>query len=190
MNIIGLDHCFSSLHLARGNGLQSIQGDAYHLPFKDNMFSMVTMFHFLEHCANPHSILKEVQRVLKKEGCLLIQVPNTASWQAKILGNYWYGYDAPRHVVNYNIFSLEKLLSNENFFTKIKNKFMIRDDAGIITISLFPKLYHQQPTIEGIFLFISKILYIICSLIFVPLAFLENRAGHGGTIVLQCRKKQ
>lgn len=50
------------------------------LPFKNNEFEIVTMLAVLEHLENPLKILSEIQRVLKKDGLLILTTP---SWLAK-----------------------------------------------------------------------------------------------------------
>jgi len=46
------------------------------LPFKDNIFDLVTCSEVLEHIAEPKKALKEMYRVLKPGGRLLISTPN------------------------------------------------------------------------------------------------------------------
>ena len=52
---------------------------AYPLPFKDNEFDAVTSLANLEHLYNPEDTLKEVYRVLKPGGILLLTAPSTYS---------------------------------------------------------------------------------------------------------------
>ncbi len=49
--------------------------DGYTLPYKDESFNYVIMAEVLEHLATPEIVLKEVNRVLRKKGILLISVP-------------------------------------------------------------------------------------------------------------------
>lgn len=46
------------------------------LPFRDNTFDIVTFIEVIEHVQNPDQVLKEVQRVLKKDGILHITTAN------------------------------------------------------------------------------------------------------------------
>ncbi len=46
------------------------------IPYSDNTFDSITMFHVLEHLTNPSYALKEINRVLKKDGQAIIMVPN------------------------------------------------------------------------------------------------------------------
>jgi SAM-dependent methyltransferase len=51
-----------------------IKGDA--IPFSENTFSFVLTEHVLEHVPNPIKLLKEWQRVLKKDGHLFLFLPH------------------------------------------------------------------------------------------------------------------
>lgn len=46
------------------------------LPFENESFDVVTMLAILEHLSYPEDILKEIHRVLKKDGRLIITVPS------------------------------------------------------------------------------------------------------------------
>jgi len=48
------------------------------LPFNDSFFDAVTFIAILEHVIHPPSLLKEVRRVLRRGGELVILVPNDA----------------------------------------------------------------------------------------------------------------
>ncbi|MCM8787049.1 MAG: glycosyltransferase [Candidatus Omnitrophica bacterium] len=43
---------------------------------KDNFFDVVTLWHVLEHIGEPIKYLKEIKRILKKDGLLVIALPN------------------------------------------------------------------------------------------------------------------
>lgn len=50
--------------------------DGKKLPFKDNEFDVVTCIEVIEHVENPEHFLKEISRVLKKDGILHITTAN------------------------------------------------------------------------------------------------------------------
>ena len=50
------------------------------IPLNDNSVDLVTAFEVIEHLINPDNMLKEVFRVLKEGGHLLLSTPNLASW--------------------------------------------------------------------------------------------------------------
>jgi 2-polyprenyl-3-methyl-5-hydroxy-6-metoxy-1,4-benzoquinol methylase len=52
-------------------------GSPKHLPYENESFDVVTVLDVLEHLSNPVEVLGSVERVLKKNGIAIIQVPNT-----------------------------------------------------------------------------------------------------------------
>jgi len=69
-----------------------VAGDMHRLPFKREVFNTVAMCHVLEHTDKPIILLKEVKRVLKIGGKLIIAIPNAMAPMARIL-RFLLGYD-------------------------------------------------------------------------------------------------
>lgn len=78
-------------------------------------FDVVTLWDVLEHLYDPAATLREIHRILKDDGILLIRVPNLASWDARLFGRYWAGLDAPRHLYIYTPQTLTQLLRQNGF---------------------------------------------------------------------------
>jgi len=55
---------------------EGIFASAEEIPFKDNFFDVVSCIDVLEHVDNPEIVIKEINRVLKKDGGLILSVPN------------------------------------------------------------------------------------------------------------------
>jgi len=49
-------------------------------------FAGITMFHVLEHLPDPRAYLVAARELLAPDGRLVVQVPNAASWQFRLLG--------------------------------------------------------------------------------------------------------
>jgi len=45
-------------------------------PFKKNSFDIIEADHILEHLSDPFQVMKELHRILKKDGILIIRVPH------------------------------------------------------------------------------------------------------------------
>jgi len=56
-----------------------ICADARKIPFKDASFNQVNVFSLIEHINQPETLLREISRVLKLDGLLLLQFPNSRS---------------------------------------------------------------------------------------------------------------
>jgi len=55
------------------------------LPFNNDTFTCVILGEVIEHVPNPDFVLKEIYRILKKDGYLIISTPNLVSWANRIL---------------------------------------------------------------------------------------------------------
>lgn len=76
--VVGIDFSPIAIKLARKNcrGLKNVNflvGNAYQLPFPNKSFDMVLCKDTLHHFSNPKKALKEMIRVLKKDGLLYLQ---------------------------------------------------------------------------------------------------------------------
>ena len=75
----------------------------------ENSFDVITMWHVLEHVPDPEAQLKELKRLLKADGVIVIAVPNHKSYDAAVYGKFWAAYDVPRHLWHFSKTSIEKL---------------------------------------------------------------------------------
>jgi len=80
---VGIDIDLSELRIAKlrsknfsAISLQLIRCDAKFLPFRNNSFDLVTATSVLEHVDNPERAVKEMVRVLKPEGYILLTIPS------------------------------------------------------------------------------------------------------------------
>ena len=76
---VGIDLSGAALELSRANapGATLTLGDGEHLPFVDDAFDYVSNIGSLEHFFDPGAGVREMARVLKKQGRLLVMVPNS-----------------------------------------------------------------------------------------------------------------
>lgn len=75
----------------------------------------VTLWHVLEHLANPAGDLRRIHEWLRPGGILLCGVPNLASLQATLGGERWYHLDVPRHRTHFTVEGLRNLLEASGF---------------------------------------------------------------------------
>ncbi|WP_430614686.1 class I SAM-dependent methyltransferase [Flavobacterium sp. JP2137] len=76
---------------------------------------VVTMWHVLEHVYDLEEQLTTLARILKKDGVLIVAVPNCESFDAKHYGAYWAAYDVPRHLWHFSQTAMEKLMTAFDF---------------------------------------------------------------------------
>jgi 2-polyprenyl-3-methyl-5-hydroxy-6-metoxy-1,4-benzoquinol methylase len=86
--------------------------------FSADSFDALTMWHVLEHVHDLHKYLQTFHSILKKDGSLVVAVPNYTSKDAKMYGEYWAAYDVPRHLYHFSPASMKVLLESEGFTLK------------------------------------------------------------------------
>jgi len=83
-----------------------------------NSFDAITMWHVLEHVHELHRYMDAYSKLLKKDGALLIAVPNYASRDAETYKEFWAAYDVPRHLYHFNPQSMQQLAGMHGFTIK------------------------------------------------------------------------
>lgn len=81
-----------------------------HLPAES--FDVITLWHSLEHVAHPAQTTREVSRLLKPGGVMIVETPNLASWQAAVGGGRWFHLDTPRHLYHFSADTLRGMLAD------------------------------------------------------------------------------
>jgi len=78
-------------------------------------FDVVTMWHVLEHVFDPAAALKQIHRVLKPGGAVMLEVPNYASPLVSLFKRYWFPMDIPRHLYQFTPASIKTMLTRAGF---------------------------------------------------------------------------
>lgn len=75
--IIGIERKGKTAEQAKKRGCRVIKGNVLRLPFKNNSFDGIFCAHVIEHFSSLSALrlLREINRVLRKDGILLIQTP-------------------------------------------------------------------------------------------------------------------
>lgn len=96
---------------------------ADNLPFKENAFDVILFYETIEHVENPKECLKEIKRVLSKNGTLILTMDSGSLlfrlvwfiWE-KTSGKIWQG----AHLHPFHHIQLEQLIKDSGF--KVKDK--------------------------------------------------------------------
>lgn len=100
---------------ANNRGLNVFNGELIDAKFPENFFDTVVVNQVLEHTYDPMGLLKEINRILKQKGLLIVGVPNIESYESKVFGEYWSPLDVPRHLYHFSMSSLESMLQKKGF---------------------------------------------------------------------------
>jgi methionine biosynthesis protein MetW len=96
-------------------GLNIFEGVAEDAMFEDEFFDVIILSHVLEHLPDPKATLKEINRILKPNGLLIISIPNVNSFEAKHFKKYWTAWELPRHFYHFSNKTVETLLNKTGF---------------------------------------------------------------------------
>jgi len=158
-------------------GVTVIDASVEDVVLPESTLDVVTMWDVIEHMHDPGAVLDRVFSWLRPGGWLLIRTPNAASLQARLFGQYWAGYDAPRHLSVFRSDSLVKLLQDRGFV-------QVRDWAmsgsyGALVYSL-GFLAQAKPLVAGLHRFAGTPLGQAALL---PLVWLMDRRGAASVTV-------
>jgi 2-polyprenyl-3-methyl-5-hydroxy-6-metoxy-1,4-benzoquinol methylase len=86
-DVTGVDFSSEAAQVAKSeNDVHVVVGSLEEAAFPARSFDVVTLFHVMEHVTNPRDVLREVERILKPGGSVVVQVPNIDSWQFGMFG--------------------------------------------------------------------------------------------------------
>ena len=91
---IGVEPSDKAKAIAKNKGVSFVEKTT---ELENQSFDVISMWHVLEHVPNLDEQIKELKRLLKPNGTLIIAVPNFQSFDAKHYGKFWAAYDVPIH---------------------------------------------------------------------------------------------
>lgn len=170
-----------------------VVGDERELIRSGATFHVLTLFHVLEHLPRPLDYLRRIRRLLAEDGGLVVQVPNSHSIQAALLGSRWYGLDCPRHIHNFTARALIELLRRAGFRVRRVRHFSLRDNAAALVSSLFPfldpmsqkvRLLRETKRARSLGLSVREAAYFGLLILAQPLAAAEAALERGATVTV------
>ena len=100
---------------AKGNAIgKGIKFSDSTQDLESHSFDVITMWHVLEHVPNLEIQIKELKRLVKPNGTIIIAVPNFKSYDAKYYGKFWAAFDVPIHFWHFSKTAIQLLFEKEN----------------------------------------------------------------------------
>lgn len=188
---IGLDSSSGACSIAWNvHHVPAIAGDLTTAPFSPESFSLLTLFHVLEHLPDPGAYLDAARQLLRPRGHLVVQVPNIDCWQFRLLGPAWNGLDIPRHLTDFRTEDLVYFLNHHGFEVFRMKHFSLRDNPAGLATSLAPGLDPMARRIrERLPSLLADFAYLALTAVSLPFALTEAAFGHGSSIMIQARKR-
>jgi SAM-dependent methyltransferase len=112
---VGTDLDGEAVAVAASLGVDARHGALEALAFPANNFDAVVVKHVIEHLPDPRATLREIRRILKPGGTLIVLTPNAAGRGHARFGKHWRGLEPPRHLHIFTPGSLELLITEVGF---------------------------------------------------------------------------
>lgn len=103
-------------------GINVFLGTLGEAKFEKGFFDVVTLFQTIEHLPDPGAALKEIYKILKKGGLLVITTPNINSFYTKVLGRHSFQYAHKEHLYYFTKETLVGMITKARFRKVIVSK--------------------------------------------------------------------
>jgi 2-polyprenyl-3-methyl-5-hydroxy-6-metoxy-1,4-benzoquinol methylase len=123
--------------------------------WKDNFFDYLTMWDVLEHVPDPMTTLKEMNRITKKNGYVVISYPDFSSILAKLFGRKWW-FLLSHHIFYFTPTTMEAMLKKAGFRV-VTDKMHWQDLKLTYMLDMFAKL-NKNPIVKAPFTLTSSIM--------------------------------
>ena len=152
-NVFGIEPDMEARNIAAKKGVL-LHKDVSH--FTDKKFEIITLWHVLEHVENLEEYISTLEKLLSKNGTLIIAVPNYKSYDAKHYSKFWAAFDVPRHLWHFSETSISKLFAPVNL--TVEKTLPMRFDAYYISLLSEKYKYGSMKPISALFRgFVSNI---------------------------------
>ena len=131
---IGLEIEESARKIAIDKGCKEVYSPDRLTNIKPGSVDIITLWHVLEHIHDLLPTIQQFNRILTRNGTIVIAVPNHQSYDARCYGKYWAAYDVPRHLYHFNVASMTRLM-NDKGFSLIETRTMRLDPFYIALLS-------------------------------------------------------
>ena len=129
---VGIEPSRSSSGVALDRGLPVEPVSLEQASFPADEADLVVLWHVLEHLDRPADALGRAREWLKRDGRLVVAVPNLDSVQARIGGDRWFHQDVPRHRVQFTGKGVEELMRRCGFApTRVRHVMLDQSALGM-----------------------------------------------------------
>ncbi len=147
----------------------------------DSSFDVVTFWSALEHTSEPSANLREARRVIKSGGTLIVELPNVASYQARLFGGDWFALDAPRHRYHFTLNTLDRVLSETGFQIYEKTYYSRAHNSHALRQSLKTRLVSRDSSV------LNRALFLLSIPLIKPFDLAMTAMGDGATLTVAAR---
>ncbi|MGB0770155.1 MAG: class I SAM-dependent methyltransferase [Flavobacteriaceae bacterium] len=140
-----------------------------------NTFSIISLWHVLEHLQNPELYIRKFKQLLNEDGRLVVAVPNYKSYDAQYYREYWAAYDVPRHLWHFSKDSITRYFSEFGF--QLEAIHPMRFDAYYVSLLSTKYKYGKMKPLNALWIgFVSN--------------FIAKRTGEYSSLIYVLKHKE
>jgi len=126
---IGVEPSERAKSIAINKGISFVEETS---ELENHSFDVISMWHVLEHVPDLDKQIKELKRLLKPTGTLIIAVPNFKSFDANHYGKFWAAYDVPIHFWHFSKTAIKLLFEKEEM--KLEKALPMKFDSFYVSL--------------------------------------------------------
>ncbi|MBI4240699.1 MAG: class I SAM-dependent methyltransferase [Candidatus Rokubacteria bacterium] len=185
LEVEGVDLSPQAVRMASRSGIRVVQGTILTAGFAEESYDLIVMAQVLEHIPDPLGTLQRVRALLRPKGWLYIEVPNAGSFESRLFGRYWGGWDVPRHLYGFSPTTLAALVERAGLSLH-RMHFLASPTTGvwgIVNLLRYSKLQalllrHGR----------EKAVRVVTRLLLWPWYLCARAAGQSGIFAAVCQK--
>ncbi|MES3005130.1 MAG: class I SAM-dependent methyltransferase [Patescibacteria group bacterium] len=113
----------------RSRGFDIKTGTLDKLAIEEGGYEVVTMLDVIEHMPDPENDIKIIQKMLKQNGLVVVNTPDSGSFYARMMGINWHLVVPPEHIHYFNERGIRELFTRNGFevllVTRMSKKFTL-----------------------------------------------------------------
>lgn len=126
---IGVEPSERAKSIAKSKGVSFVEETS---ELENHSFDVISMWHVLEHVPDLDKQIKELKRLLKPTGTLIIAVPNFKSFDAEHYGKFWAAFDVPIHFWHFSKTAIKLLFEKEEM--KLEKVLPMKFDSFYVSL--------------------------------------------------------
>lgn len=183
ISITGVEFKEEIAEKGRKKGRDIITGTIMDIHKKET-FDLIIMNNLIEHVTDPAREMKKAYALLKSNGHVLLETPNTDSWDHRIFKKYWGSLHVPRHTYLFSMRSIKQLVDRSGFQI-IDSQYILSTDNWALSMQNFLQDYNYThcKINKGRVWYYKFLLFI-----FIPLCVIQKMLKKTGAFVITLRK--
>lgn len=166
--------------------LDVITGELTGVALPEASFDLVSFWDVLEHVPDPRRTLQAAARVTRPGGTLLLVLPNPDSVEARLFGQYWAGWDTPRHLNVYSAAVISRLLAETGW--QMSDLTCITGRIWLFNLSLQHWLQHRLHSERARRLIMAAMRSLPVRILTLPYFILVERLKKGSVMAVVARR--